>query len=219
MLKITCQSWKQGWDCYGMGLDMGWDYGANRNHCVHEQKSSLRSGIINGTSLEWKLPQEKIREEQIGRCGQKLDETPTELHIDFLIDQLISLQDPGVDICATWKKVLVATDWTGIRNWMKRLQNSTLFSWSLDKCSGSGSGHLRSETGGHTSWNSWVDTSSQNVRILMRNQCLSSGSGYSIKIKLHRNFSDKDPGTGRIWLGHPRNSPTYSLADWSRSGS
>ena len=39
-----------------------------------------------------------------------------------------------------------------------------------------------------------MDTSSQNVRILMRNQGLSSGSGYSIKIKLHRNFSDKDPG-------------------------
>ena len=46
-------------------IGMGWDgspeggevryrapYGANRNHCVHEQKSSLRSGIINGTSLE-----------------------------------------------------------------------------------------------------------------------------------------------------------------------
>ena len=41
----------------------------------------------------------KIREEQIGRCGQKLDETPTELHIVFLIDHLISVQDPGVDIC------------------------------------------------------------------------------------------------------------------------
>ena len=30
---------------------------------------------------------------------QKLDETPTELHIVFLIDHLISVQDPGVDIC------------------------------------------------------------------------------------------------------------------------